>query len=789
MTLRKGLAWLLAAALLGGCAVVAQRTLDALDATYGRADPGRTVPQALPGVPDFQREVKPVLEQRCVVCHGCYDSPCQLNLASHEGLRRGASQAVVYDTTRLRAAAPTRIHIDAQTPAQWRGLGFAPVLNERDPTPEANREAGVMYRMLRLKRTHPPPSQGVLDGRDLDFSLDRKQVCPAAQDMPALEREHPQWGMPFGLPALPDAEYATLARWIEGGAPYRPGPGVDAAHRTRVQQWEAFLNGDELKTQLMARYVYEHWFLAHLYFSDLPTGEFFEIVRSATPPGQPIQLIATRRPYDDPGVARVYYRLRQHADTLLAKTHMPYALNARRMQRLRALFLGKDYEVEVLPSYAPEVASNPFAAFQALPVGARYRFMLDEAQFTVMNFIKGPVCRGQVALNVINDHAWVFFVDPALASGDHLADFLVRELPHLRLPAEEGSTALPLSSWARYAALQEHYLRAKARFDQQRLAGAGGPTLDQVWAGDGANPNAALTLLRHDDSASVLKGLLGSAPQTVWLIGYPLLERMHYLLAAGYDVFGNVGHQLVTRLYMDFLRMEAQMNYLALLPQEARVALRAHWYRGAGDEVLAHMSGARLGYTVASGVAYQTSEPHAELLQMLAQRMAPVLERRHALVATDLPARQRQPLQRLAALSGAALAAMPEVALLAVQGGDGSTRHYTLLHHRAFSNITHLYGEDRRRLPAEDTLMVARGFVGAHPNAFYAVPEAELGAFVDAVQALHGEADYRQRIMQRWAIRRTDARFWPHSDALHAAQRAQDAVEAALFDYNRFENR
>jgi hypothetical protein len=62
-----------------------------------------------------------------------------------------------------------------------------------------------------------------------------------------------------------------------------------------------------------------------------------------------------------------------------------------------------------LPSYALEMAANPFIAFRALPTTARYQFMLDEAQFTIMGFIKGPVCRGQVALNVIEDQFWVFF--------------------------------------------------------------------------------------------------------------------------------------------------------------------------------------------------------------------------------------------------------------------------------------------------------------------------------------------------------------------------------------------
>ncbi|MDO6805743.1 fatty acid cis/trans isomerase, partial [Wenyingzhuangia sp. 1_MG-2023] len=77
----------------------------------------------------------------------------------------------------------------------------------------------------------------------------------------------------------------------------------------------------------------------------------------------------------------------------------------------------------------------------------------------------------------------------------------------------------------------------------------------------------------------VVQGLLGQPPKTAWLIDYPLLERIHYLLVAGFDVYGNVGHQLVTRLYMDFLRMEGEMNFLLLLPQQERETVRRHWYR------------------------------------------------------------------------------------------------------------------------------------------------------------------------------------------------------------------
>jgi hypothetical protein len=91
--------------------------------------------------------------------------------------------------------------------------------------------------------------------------------------------------------------------------------------------------------------------------------------------------------------------------------------------------------------------------------------------------------------------------------------------------------------------------------------------LDHVWSGEGTNGNAGLTVFRHFDNASVVEGLVGGPPQTAWVVGYALLERIHYLLVAGFDVFGNVGHQLQMRTYMDFLRMEAEHNLLLLLPK------------------------------------------------------------------------------------------------------------------------------------------------------------------------------------------------------------------------------
>ena len=93
---------------------------------------------------------------------------------------------------------------------------------------------------------------------------------------------------------------------------------------------------------------------------------------------------------------------------------------------------------------------------------------------------------------------------------------------------------------------------------------------NSIWDGNGNNDNAALTIFRHFDTASVVKGFVGDIPKTAWVITYPLLERIHYLLVAGFDVYGSASHQLTSRLYMDFLRMDGEFNFLMYMPPKTR---------------------------------------------------------------------------------------------------------------------------------------------------------------------------------------------------------------------------
>jgi hypothetical protein len=239
---------------------------------------------------------------------------------------------------------------------------------------------------------------------------------------------------------------------------------------------------------------------------------------------------------------------------------------------------------------------------------------------------------------------------------------------------------------------------------------------------------------------------------------------------------------------MDFLRMEGEMNVLAFLPKDSRNAVRDVWYRKASEDVMAYMNGSKAFFYQESGIDYKTDAAWPEFLSLWKQHLNPVLNKRYELSASALGRESLADLQALAELKGRAVSYLPEASFLTIIDGQGREHQFTLLRNSAHSNISELFDEEDRRLPEEDTLTLVPGFLGAYPNAFYRVDAARLPGFVKQIGSLKSEADYAV-LATHFALRRTDGRFWSHSDALHEAYRKIYPVEAALFDYSRFENR
>ena len=272
------------------------------------------------------------------------------------------------------------------------------------------------------------------------------------------------------------------------------------------------------------------------------------------------------------------------------------------------------------------------------------------------------------------------------------------------------------------------------------------------------------------------------------IVGYPLLERIYYLLVAGFGCSGNAAHGVHSRLYMDFLRMEAEFNLLGFLPKVSRDEVRDRWYRGASPEVKAYLNGTKAHFDQETGIHYQTNKPYEEFLGLPNSHLAPVLEKHFDLEMSGLSADALNELRRLSQLRGGGLFLLPEATILTIHDPKGISHTFTLLRNSGHSNVAELFNEADRRMPNEDTVTLVNGFIGAYPNAFYDFTTEQLPAFVKAVADMRSVDDY-SRLMDRFGIRRTDRKFWAQSDMIHAAYKSLSPVEAGLFDFNRYENR
>jgi hypothetical protein len=735
----------------------------------------------------YTRDIQPIFTEKCVACHACYDSACQLNLGSGEGAARGATKVLVYDGDRSQATKPTRLFYDAFGKAAWRHEGFTSVLDAQGS------QAALMARMLELGHSRAPLQPNGKLPDDIVLGLNRENMCPLPEEFDTYADVHPNEGMPLAVTGLSDQQYQTLRRWLASGAPIdQQGVAPSAQEAAQVLQWENLLNAPGARESLVARWLFEHLFIAHLYFEGGEPGHFFQWVRSRTPSGQPIDLINTRRPNDDPGT-RIYYRLWPIQGVIVHKTHITYPLSAAKMERVKALFYSGDWQVSALPGYGPGRRANPFETFEAIPAQARYQFMLDNAEYFVRTFIRGPVCRGQIATDVIRDNFWALFQAPEhdLYITDPL--YRGRATPLLAMPGQNDDVGSVLSLWLKYRDKRNEY-EALRRYRYGELPAPGWSTL---WAG---NDNALLSIFRHFDSASVNKGLIGEVPQTMWLFDYPLLERTYYQLVVNFDVFGNVSHQAQTRLYFDLIRNGAEQNFLRLMPANSRDDFLDDWYQN-GGKVKLWMDYESIDDDKPTGLKLNEKDPKRDFVNQLLARYgdlnaSPDPINRCVGAYCSRPGLEpvlrdaEQALSRLTLRPAAGLKVidqLPEATMLRIETRTGHREVYSLLRNRAHSNVAFMLGEASRYQPGLDTLTVYPGVLSSYPNFMFNIPAEQVPAFVAAMESAR-DAQHFEKIVDRWGVRRSHPQFWEYFHDLSTYIRETTPLEEGVLDMNRYEN-
>lgn len=744
---------------------------------------------------DYQTEVKPLLDKRCTVCHSCYNSPCQLKLDSFEGVDRGASKRAVYNASRLSSMDPTRLFVDAQTTEEWRGKQFFGVTGS---TVSGGLNDSLMIQMLSHKMKNPK-SVGEYrpEADDLACSEDRSELADYLE-------KHPNRGMPFGFPPLKQEEFDTIAGWLVQGA-----KGPDSARQAEltapkpadvaaIARWEEFLNRDDAKHAMTARYLYEHLFLAHLKFGTA-TNDFYEMVRSRSAPGKPLDLIPSVRPYDNPGVDRVWYRFRKIHSTIVHKTHMVVDFDDATYRRVNELFIQPEWlQTPHLVGYDQRLSANPFASFEQIPPRSRYQFLLDNALYVIMTFIHGPVCKGQIALNVIDDQFWVMFMDPDHDLSVTYPGFLKMNLDKLRMPIELGSDQRIFSAITdSHREIQEEFYQTRQDF--YSALNYGGLGYEAIWKGRRPEDAPLLTVYRHFDSASVHKGALGNLPKTMWVLDYPLLERIYYALVAGFDVYGTAGHQLALRLYMDGLRIEGESYFLDFLPPGKRQEIIQSWYLKVDMDKINYSPS-----VLPAKIVFTTNDPKREFVEEIIKKhlipaagiaFDPINYLPAGAAYPSLPTRFESEADYLRAFTSLSRPGTPffksfkdyssNLAFMRIRLNNGSDVVGSIVINRWHDNVAFMFGEDGRLDPDKDSADFVPGLIGSYPNYFIDVREDELPDFFDLL-ANYSDSRHDLERLIKYGINRADDRFWPAYDWFQERFARDEPVRGGLFDLNRY---
>ena len=446
------------------------------------------------------------------------------------------TRQIVYHPERLRPRCRPRACSRTRRRPQSgrREFDFFPVVDRSEPRTIRAVDPVAVRRAARATIPAVAPST----------STRRPRARASVSELDARAPRHPERGMPFGFPPLDDDERAGDSR--RGCATGSGGP-ARAAERDRGADARDRARGRRSSTAA-DREVAHRLARTSSSISSTRTCSFDDAPGDVVPPRSLAHAArgsrSTRsrrvRPYDDPGRDPVYYRLRRIRETLVEKTHAPYALSDAKLARASPAFYDAPWERvdRAVPVRSPEVAANPFVAFaadprpRALPVPARRR-ALPRADVHPRAGVPRPggARRDRRALLIFflapeSDPA---ITDPGLPRQHRRTTSRSRpkgRRDRARSTSASSSRSVPTCRRARSSG------RCRAR------------TLADIWNGDGTNPDAVLTVFRHFDNAFVLRGAIGGIPKTAWVLDYPIFERMYYDLVAGFDVYGNVVHQV-----------------------------------------------------------------------------------------------------------------------------------------------------------------------------------------------------------------------------------------------------
>lgn len=740
----------------------------------------------------FRRDIKPVFDEKCVSCHACYDAPGQLDFRTVEGIQRGAMKIEPYGSRTVAIEATYLWNNPSKTMDEWRERGFFSVT-------EGGRDS-IMGKMLKLGHENPfQPDERLPDDLKVDEEV-RKNYLPNKYEIDGYVAQFPRQGMPLGVSGLSVKEYDDIMAWLEQGAQFDyVAPETTEVDVAQIGMWEEWLNASDTRSQLVARYFFEHVFLTTFTFEDRDDANRFILVRSTTPPG------TAPDPVDEPGAANtpvdgpVYYRFIRSNETACVKmTRLQLLATDEKLNRYRDIFYEEDWAVAELPGYTDAERYDPMGIFSPIPAKSRYEFLLAIAWYNRGYSTHGPGCYRDMSTDALRDVGWDIFEDPETSLYVNDPEFRAEVDPLLAtilVPKDELNFMLGFQNY------EQRVGEAAERALERAKESGNVPTMTDIWQGDHPDDRPLIVSFIHADNGYVVEGnwVPSDLPKTVSLHNLITMEHGVYGSAVNYPQFGTVFDQTSGRAAFGAQRTIAELNFLRFLPREARGPLFKSWYLGElTEEVFAT---AKVGVgpddTIPTGIEFSTDDPVREFQEKLLEYYGPRVDANdpinrpkpgddadrvtEAFRSIVLASREQTPTWRKFK------SFLPEAVFLRIDTPGEEPAIYTMTHDRDFKSKSFLSVIMQDEVPGNAKVSIMKGVYTTYPDFIFRIDESDVEEFASTLIDIDSQ-EKLTALAERWGVRRSSPDFWPVLNSVTDYLKRTDPRRAGTFDINRYTN-
>jgi hypothetical protein len=386
--------------------------------------------------------------------------------------------------------------------------------------------------------------------------------------------------------------------------------------------------------------------------------------------------------------------------------------------------------------------------------------------------IRGSVCTGKRATYAIRDHFWVLFLDP---NSD----------PSVNEPEIGEREWIPLSTSKED---RDNIIKKLIKADSNKF----GYSTDMIWKGNGTNPNALLTIFRHELSASVHRGIIGKLPSTVWVLNFSNFERLYYNLVVEFMPWGSAAHQYSTWRAMTYHRQEAEERFLMFFPPELRPQIRNRWKEGLSEyasQILAMKPSSdnpeeqeKNLYPVQNIMTKITGKMPKEVIGNINPYFLQSINEYQPSDHINTIEKWEHELSLINTLQRQKFARyLPNILYLKLEN-----KAYTLLLNRSFKFNDMILGMNMAPEPQYDSISFVKGLFGDRPELFLEISLNDSSLFLKRLLAVNSEADWLE-LKKRYAIKRNDVKIWTMLDWFHSYDKNFDLVEAGVIDMNQYD--